>query len=92
MASNFARVHCKLQQGPEALRHALTCEALTGSNKTQMKDFDIAYAEEALARAHSVLGDEENAAQHRQNARALGDQIAEAEDKKIFDGDFAAGD
>ena len=87
-----ARVHCKLQQGPEALRHALACEALTGSNKTQMKDFDIAYAEEALARAHSVLGDEENAAQHRQNARALGDQIVDAEDKKIFDGDFAAGD
>jgi hypothetical protein len=88
----IAHVYSVLGLGEAALRHAERCAELTAKLQDQLKDFDLAYSAEALARAHAVLGDGDRASEHKARARELGDKIAEPEDKKIFDGDFAAGD
>ncbi len=56
-----------------------------------MEDFDLAYAQEALARANALAGEQEKALHHRQQAAKLGKQIKDPEDKKIFEGDFQGG-
>jgi len=87
----ISKAHVSLGQASEALRHARRCLALTEQHREVMKDFDLAYAYECLARAHALHGDLDEAATHYRRARELGDQIKGSEDKKIFDGDIAGG-
>jgi hypothetical protein len=56
-----------------------------------MEDFDRAYALEALARANAVAGNRDEALVYRQQAHEAGDDIADEESKKYFDGDLAGG-
>lgn len=88
----IARVYTTLGHADSALRHAERCAELTAAHASEMKDFDLAYAQEGLARATALKGDREKAAELKARARQLGNQIADAEDRKIFDGDFAAGE
>jgi hypothetical protein len=87
-----AHVYTVLGLGETALRHAQRCVDLTGWHKTEMLDFDLAYAYEGLARAYALLGDRQESTKYKAKARQLGDQIADPEDKGIFDADFSAGD
>jgi tetratricopeptide (TPR) repeat protein len=88
----FSRVYADLQRPTEALDHAEKCMVITKANPESMKDFDIAYAHEALARAHALLGNEQISKDHFQQAYKLGNAIADDEDKEIFMGDLNAGD
>ena len=88
----LAHVHTVLGNAAAALAHAQYCASLTEANKSLMKDFDLAYAAEGLARAYALVGNPVEAMRHKTEARQLGDQIQNAEDKKIFDGDFESGD
>lgn len=88
----LAHVHTVLGNPAAALFHAENCLALTEANHSLMKDFDLAYSAEGLARAHALAGNPDQARQFKARARQLGDQIQGAEDKKIFDGDFEGGD
>jgi endonuclease/exonuclease/phosphatase (EEP) superfamily protein YafD len=88
----LAHVHTVLGNSATALAHAQTCHELTEANKSQMKDFDLAYASEGLARAHALAKNQTEAKRYKDQARQLGDKIENAEDKKIFDGDFNSGD
>jgi hypothetical protein len=88
----LAHVHTVLGNAEAALTHAQTCHELTETNKPLMKDFDLAFAAEGLARAHALAGDRAEARKHKDRARQLGDQIQDAEDKQIFSGDFESGD
>lgn len=88
----IAKAHISLGHPSEALRHARRCLALTEEHRAEMKDFDLAYAYECLARAQALNGDVEEAGENFARARALGDEIKGAEDKKIFDGDMDGGD
>ena len=76
--------------GPRAAEpatwHARRCLELCEANG--IGDWDLAYAYEALARAHALAGDGE-AEQWKSKAREAGDAIADAEDRKHFDEDFA---
>lgn len=88
----FSRIYAVLERPQEALDHATKCMAITESNRAAMEDFDVAYAHEALARAHALLGNEEIANRHFQEARRRGEAIADPEDREIFMRDFRSGD
>lgn len=87
----ISHVHVVLGHGNEALRHAQRCFELTESNRNLMKDFDIAYAFEGIARAQAMLGDHRIAKEFLLLAEQAGNAIANDEDKSIFMGDFEGG-
>lgn len=82
-----SRAHAVLGHGDLALHHADRCaEVVTESG---LKDFDLAYAHEARARALACLGRLDEAQAEIEAARAV--PIADDEDRTIFAGDLAAG-
>jgi tetratricopeptide (TPR) repeat protein len=88
----LSRVHVVLGRKDDALNQALRCQAITESNPDEMEDFDLAFAQEALARAYALAGDLNKARKHHQKAVALGEAIKDQEDQKIFLGDFQGGE
>ena len=63
-----------------------------GSPKNMaLRYFDVAYAYEALARAHAASGNKEECKNFLQKAREAGNLIAGKEDKNIFDVDLESG-
>ena len=87
----IARVYIVLGHAESAIRHATRCMELTEAHRDLMKDFDFAYANEGCARANALAGNIDIAVKHKAEARKLGDAIADAEDKSIFDGDYDSG-
>jgi hypothetical protein len=75
----------------EALRHASRCLELTQQHPDLMKDFDVAYGFEAMARANALAGNRDAALKYYRLADEAGKVIADAEDKSIFLGDFNGG-
>jgi hypothetical protein len=69
-------------------RHARRCLAICEEHG--IGDFDIAFAHEAVARAHAVAGDRDAAARHAERARAAAAGIAEDEDREMVLADLAA--
>ena len=82
-----SRVHVVLGQGDLALHHAERTAAVVA--EAGLQDFDLAYAHEARARALACLGRLDEA--RAELAAARGVPIADEEDRKILDGDLAAG-
>jgi hypothetical protein len=64
---------------------------LTQAFRDELQDFDLAYAEEVIARAAALSGDAETALRHRQLAEVRGAHIADEEDRTIFLGDLQRG-
>jgi len=87
----IARVHTVLGEAAVALQHARRCLELTEAYRDLMKDFDIAYAYEGMARANALGGDRGLARRYLEMAEAAGAAIADAEDKEIYMGDLRAG-
>ena len=87
----IARVHTVLGEAALALKHAERCLELSEAYPDQMKDFDIAYAYEGMARAHALGGDRAIARHYLEMAEAAGKVIADTEDKEIFMGDLEGG-
>jgi len=83
----LSRVFAVLGRGEPAVYHAERC--LEWCGRGEVEDWDVAFAHEALARAHRVAGDVEAAERHKQLARELGDAIADPEDREHFDEDWA---
>jgi hypothetical protein len=81
-----SRVYVVLGRTEPAIWHAQRC--LEHCEQAGIGDWDLAYAYEALARAHAVVGNAE-AADWKERARSAGDEIAEPEDREHFDEDFA---
>jgi uncharacterized protein YndB with AHSA1/START domain len=82
-----SHVHAVLGHGELALYHAERCAAVV--EEAGLRDFDLAYAHEARARALACLGRPDEAAVELAAARAV--PIADDEDRKIVEGDLAAG-
>ncbi|HFD04816.1 MAG TPA: hypothetical protein ENJ25_01570 [Firmicutes bacterium] len=78
----ISRVYSVLKMGESALFHA--SQSLTLCQKNRIGDFDIAFAYEALARAYSVLGKEDEKNKYISLARSAGDKILDEENKKYF--------
>ena len=73
------------------MNHAMRCMEITESHRSEMEDFDLAFAYEGLARAHALAG---NLAEARKNfdlASQLGAVIADDEDRQIFMDNLKAG-
>jgi hypothetical protein len=81
-----SRVYLVLGRAEPALWHAERC--LEHCERAGLDDWDLAYAYEALARAHALSGSAESAA-WKAKAREAGDAIADPEDREHFEEDFA---
>jgi len=82
----LARVYAVLARSDEALLHAEKCMSLT--RELDLKDFDLAYAHEGLARAHASAGNTDMAEEHYQLAAEAGEAITGDKDKEVFMGDL----
>lgn len=87
-----AKVHISLQQAEDAIHWAEKCQKITEENPEEMEDFDLAYAQECLARSYALAGMLDQARRHQAEAAALGEQIKDAENREIFWADFQASD
>jgi hypothetical protein len=80
-----SRVYAVLGRAEPAIWHARRC--LEHCEQNGIGDWDLAYAYEALARAHGLAGDGE-ADQWKSKARDAGDAIADPEEREHFDEDY----
>jgi len=87
----IAHVASVLGLTESAIQHATRCFELTGGFMELMKDFDRAYAYEALARANALAGNREEALKFIKLAEQRGQAIENDEDRRIFLGDFNGG-
>ena len=85
----ISRVFSVLGKSEKALSYAK--ETIRITEKHGFKDFDLAYAYEALARAHAASGNKEECKNFLQKAWEVGNLIAGKEDKNIFDVDLESG-
>jgi hypothetical protein len=83
----LARVYAVLGRGEPALYHAARC--LDWCEHGEVEDWDVAFAYEALARAHAVAGNTAEAARFKELAGRAGDEIADPEDREHFEQDWA---
>ena len=78
----ISRVYSVLKRGEPALYHARRSLEICRDNG--FGDFDLAFAFEAQARAASIAGDRQAAAEYHLLAKEAGEQIAEQDDKDYF--------
>lgn len=77
------RVLCHLQEAKLAFLHAQLCDFNT-KKAGDRRDYDEAYAMEALARASALKGDLEAAQRLKKEAEELGQKIRDPQEKQIF--------
>ncbi len=82
----LSRVHAILGKGKEALAYAEETSKLT--IEQDLKDFDLAYSYEALARANAALGNKKECVKWLEKAQEAGTLIQREEDKKYFISDL----
>ena len=82
----LSRVYAVLDKGKEALSYANEASRLT--NEQDLKDFDLAYSYEALARANAALGNKKECVKWLEKAQEAGTLIQREEDKKYFISDL----
>lgn len=81
----LSRVYTVLGRGEPALHHARRCLEICEEHPENIEDWDLAFAYEALARAHRVAGMNEEAAGYKQKAQELGEEISDPEDREHLD-------
>lgn len=82
----LAHVYSLVSRGEPALHHAKECWTLT--EKENIKDFDLAFAHEGLARAWALNHDMEKAEIEYKNAKEAAKSIKKKEDKEYFLGEL----
>ncbi len=82
-----SRVYAVLGRGEAALHHASRCRELCDQHR--IGDFDLAFAYEALARAHRVNGDAPAYERFKKLARKAAAFITDPKNRAAFDGDLA---
>jgi hypothetical protein len=83
-----SRVYTTVRRSEPALHHARRCLDICLEN--EILGFDLAFAHEALARAHALAGDREPAAEHRLQAERIASRIADIDDRQLVLGDLAS--
>ena len=84
-----SRVHAITGHVEAALRHARRCLELVEQNPDDMKDWDLPGAYEAMARAHMVAGDAEEAKRYAELGRAATARIEDEDDRALIEADLA---
>jgi hypothetical protein len=82
----ISRVYTVLGRAEPALHHARRCLDICVEHG--IGDWDLAYAHEALARAHQAAGDRELAIASRRDAERAAQDIADAEDREHLERDL----
>lgn len=82
-----SRVYAVLGRAEPALFHARWC--LTRAESADLPDWIRAQAHEALARAHAVAGDGDDARRHADEAGSIASTIEDDEDCEVVLGDLA---
>lgn len=82
----ISRVYSVLKRSEPALYHAKRCLAIC--KETKIGDFDIAFAYEAMARAHARAGDKSECQKFLQLAKEAGEKIKKKEDREYFSGEL----
>jgi len=82
----IAHVYTLLNLPERALHYAQLC--LRQCEVNQIGDFDLAFADEAVARALACQGDFSEAERFYRLAEAAGHRIAEADDRELFFSDL----
>ena len=85
----LSRVYTVVGRAEPALHHAARCQAICEANPEAMEDWDLPYAHEALARAHALAGDADEAGRHAATARELAAGVAGAKDREHLEEDLA---
>ncbi len=83
----ISRVYSVLGRAEPALHHAR--RYLDICEEHGIGDFDLAFAHEALARAHAVAGNVGESADHEQLARKATQTVAEPDDRELLLADLA---
>jgi hypothetical protein len=83
----ISRVYAVLGRGEPAVYHAR--RVLDICEREGIGDWDLAFAYEALARAHAVAGDRDEAARWLQRARAAAEAVADDDDRALVLADLA---
>lgn len=78
----ISRVYALLHRKEPCLYHADRCLKVTLEN--DLKDFDLAFAYEAMARASNLAGDEVETAKYVTLAKDAGAEISGPDDRKYF--------
>ena len=82
----LSHVYAVLDKGKEALYYANETSRLT--KEQDLKDFDLAYSYEALARANAASGNKKECAKWLEKAHEAGTLIQREEDEKYFVSDL----
>jgi hypothetical protein len=77
-----SRVYAVLNRPEPSLHHAQRC--LDICQEHGLRDFDLAFAYEALARGHAVAGDHAGAREYTEQALAASEDISEADDRELL--------
>ena len=84
-----SRVYAILGRPEPALHHARRCLELVEAEPAEMEEFDLPAAYEALARAHAVAGERDEARRYVELGRDLTARIADEDDRRLLEADFA---
>ena len=82
----LSRVYAKLGKGAEALHYAK--HYLNTCLENEIGDFDLAFAYEAMARAHAVNGNWSEADMYVQKAKIAAESIDKKDDRDYFMGEL----
>jgi hypothetical protein len=84
-----SRVYATLGRAEPALHHARRCLEICEANAGDLEAFDLPFAYEALARAHAVAGDRDEAERWAARGREAAAAIRDAEDRELVLADLA---
>jgi len=84
-----SRVYTVLGRAEPALHHARRCLEICEANPEALEDWDLPFAHEAMARAHSTAGEAAEAQAHLERARELASNVMEEEDRNLLEADLA---
>jgi hypothetical protein len=82
----ISRVNSAMGRGRSALEHAE--RSLKIAKSTEHKDWDIAFAYEAMTRAYIALGNKEKFNRYKDLTQKTIDELADEEDRKICQGEL----
>jgi hypothetical protein len=84
-----SRVYVTVGRAEPALYYAHRCLAYCEANSDDLADWDLAYAYEALSRAHGLAGNREESERYAAQARELAAHVANEKDREHLDEDLA---
>jgi DNA-binding transcriptional MerR regulator len=84
-----SRMYTVIGRAEPALHHARRCLEICESSPEALEDWDLPFAHEALARAHGLAGEQDEARRHAERARELGEQIADPDERQLLEADLA---